>query len=171
MSSWWQKGQKALFFFLFFTTVVIQIQLQVCTFSATYDHSYKDHYILAPIKSPGCPFSPPSCAQGGWCFSHLACMYGCCLTPLSCICICCQWDWWLKQQEKWCWCWWKGGSSQRKPGDDSEIFEALPPLVASLPVCVADILLTPQSLIRHLCWSPLSLVTLCPDETKPSLDG
>ena len=39
-------------------------------------------------------------------------------------------------------------------------FEALPPLVASLPVCVADNLLTPQRLIRHLCWSPLDLVTL-----------
>ncbi|CAB1454957.1 unnamed protein product [Pleuronectes platessa] len=44
----------------------------------------------------------------------------------------------------------EGVAVKRKPCDDSEIFEALPPLVASLLVCWADNLLTPHRLIRHL---------------------
>lgn len=114
--------------------------------------------------------SPPvlEAAEG---FSHLASLYGCRLTPNSSICMCCHRDWWLKQQRRR-----EGGregggvgvdAGEGRRGQQSKEarrwlrdFEALPPLVASLPVCVADNLLTPQRLIRHLCWSPLDLVTL-----------
>lgn len=61
----------------------------------------------------------------------------------------------------------KGGSNQRKPGDDSEILKrCLLWLPACLSVVATDNLLTPQRLIRHLCWSRLGLVTLCPDPDR-----
>lgn len=111
-------------------------------------------------------------------------------SPNSSICMCCHWDWWLKQQrrERCLCCWWEGKGKERKRvgegrggGQSKEArrwlrdFEALPPLVASLPaclsVCVADNLLTPHRLIRHLCWSQLGSVTLRPDPDKDVLRG
>lgn len=111
-------------------------------------------------------------------FSQLADVHGCCLTPNSSICMRCQWDWWLTQQRGigrrggggtvWkcvclCVCMgWQSKEARRWLRD----FEAQPSLVASLPVCVADNMLTPRHLIGYPGWSRLGLVTLCPDPDK-----
>lgn len=67
-----------------------------------------------------------------------------------CVCVCMGWQ--SKEARRWL-----------------RDFEAQPSLVASLPVCVADNMLTPRHLIGYPGWSRLGLVTLCPDPDSPFL--
>lgn len=71
-------------------------------------------------------------------FSHLASLCNCCLTPNSSICICCHWDWWLKQQRRRRSGVGEGGQQSKEARRWLRDFQALPPLVASLPVCRCD---------------------------------